>query len=122
LFEILPESTNTCIGINVRGELSTDDYAEFLPKLDEAIEAQGKINLVFVMGDFEGWAGMDAAKADYKFGTQEYRHVERAAFVGDKTHQKWMVKIMSPFTRHTQERFFESDQLEEAWQWAREEA
>lgn len=119
MFEILPESTDTCIGVNVSGELSTEDYAEFLPKLDAAIEAHSKINLVLVMGDFEGWSSMDAAKADYKFGTQEYRHVERAAFVGDKTRQNLMVKIMSPFTRHTHERFFEMDQLEEAWEWAK---
>jgi hypothetical protein len=122
MLEILPESTETCIGFRVRGELTTEDYDGFLPKLDEAIAAQGKINLLMDMSDFEGWAGLDAAKADYKFGTQQYRQVEKAAFIGHKKRQKWAVKIMDPFTRHTNERFFEPDQLEDAWLWIKEES
>jgi len=41
--------------------------------------------------------------------------------VGDKNWQGWMVKILDPFTRHTKERFFEVDQLEDAWSWIKEE-
>lgn len=120
MFEILPESTETAIGFKISGKVTAEDYDVLLPKLDEAIDAHGKINLLVVMGDFEGWKGLDAAKADFKFGTQEYRQVERAAFVGDKKWQERMIKIMDPFTRRTDERFFPSDQLDEAWGWIRE--
>jgi len=117
MFEVLTDSTETCIGVKVSGKLTGEDYKTFLPLLDEAIAAQGKINLLMDMSEFEGWSGLDAAKADFKFGTQQYRQVEKAAFIGDKKRQKWMVKIMDPFTRHTDERFFEPEKLEEAWQW-----
>ena len=40
--------------------------------------------------------------------------------VGDKKWQEWMVKIMDPFTRRTDERFFDLDRLEDAWQWIKE--
>ena len=63
--------------------------------------------------------GLDAAKADFRLGTHQYRQVERAAFVGQGKGQKRLIKIMDPFTRHTEERFFEHDQLEEAWNWAK---
>jgi hypothetical protein len=43
--------------------------------------------------------------------------VKKAAFVGDKKWLEWVVKIMDPFTRRTDERLFELDQLDEAWQW-----
>jgi hypothetical protein len=79
MFEILPESTETCIGFRVSGELTAEDYDSLLPKLDEAIAAYDKINLLMVMGDFEGWSDLDAAKADFKLGTHQYRQVEKAA-------------------------------------------
>lgn len=120
MIEILPQSSETCIGFKVSGKVIAEDYDVLLPRLDEAISAHGKINLLVVMGDFEGWAGLDAAKADFKLGTQQYRQVEKAAFVGDKKWQEWMVKIMDPFTRRTDERFFDLDRLEDAWQWIKE--
>jgi hypothetical protein len=80
MFEILPESTETCIGFRVSGELTAEDYDSLLPKLDEAIAAYDKINLLMVMGDFEGWSDLDAAKADFKLGTHQYRQVEKAGF------------------------------------------
>jgi hypothetical protein len=120
MFEILPESSGAAVGFKVSGKVTADDYDALMPKLDEAISAHGKINLLVVMGDFEGWKGMDAAKADFKFGNQEYRQVEKAAFVGDRKWMEWMVKIMDPFTRRTEEKFFPSDQLDDAWGWIKE--
>ena len=117
MFEILPESTDANIGFKVSGKVTAEDYDVLLPKLDEAIGAHGKINLLMVLGEFDGWDDLDAAKADYKLGTHQYHQVEKAAYVGDKKWQGWMVKILGPFTRHTKERFFEVDQLEDAWSW-----
>ena len=120
MFELLPESTEDCIGFMVIGKVTAEDYDGLLPVLDKAIAAHGTINLLVVFGDMEGWEGMDAAKADFDFGTQQYREVERAAFVGGKKWQKWVIKLMDPFTRRTTERFFDSDHLSEAWQWVKD--
>ena len=116
----LPESTESCVGFEISGKVTTEDYDVLLPKLDEAIAASGKISLLVLMGDFEGWGGLDAAKADFELGTQQYRQVEKAAFIGEKKWQAWMIKLMDPFTRRTDEKFFEPDQLEAAWQWVKE--
>lgn len=120
MIEILPRSTNTCIGFKVSGKVTVEDYGTLLPKLDEAIDAHGKINLLVQMGNFEGWGSLEAAKADFKMGTQQYRQVEKAAFIGDKRWQEWAVKIMDPFTRRTDERFFDLNEIDEAWQWVLE--
>ena len=120
MIEILPESTEICIGFQISGKVTTEDYEILLPKLDETIAASGKINLLVLMGDFEGWGGLDAAKADFELSTQQYRQVEKAAFISDKKWQQWMIKLMDPFTRRTDEKFFEPDQLEAAWQWVKE--
>ncbi len=121
MFEILPESTDVNIGIKVSGVLTSEDYDVLLPKLDEAIGAHGKINLLILIGDFDGLDDLDAVKADYKLGTHQYHQVEKAALVGDKKWQGWIIKILGPFTRHTKERFFEVDQIEDAWTWIKEE-
>ena len=120
MIEILPQSTESCLGFKVSGKVTAEDYEVLIPQLDQAIAASGKINMLVVMGDFEGWAGLDAAKADFKLGTHQYRQTEKAAFVGDKKWQEWMVKIMDPFTRRTNERFFDLEQLDNAWQWIKE--
>ena len=120
MITILPESTESCLGFSISGKVAAEDYDVLVPKMDEAISVHGKINLLVVIENFEGYASLDAAKDDFKFGTQQYRQVEKAAYVGDKKRQEWAVKLMNPFTRHTDERFFEPDQLEEAWQWVKE--
>jgi len=86
MIKILAESTETCIGFQISGKVTTEEYNVLLPKLDEAIAASGTINLLILMSDFEGWGGLDAARADFELGTHKYRQVEKTAFVGDK---KW---------------------------------
>lgn len=117
MIEILPDSTDNVIGFKISGKLTGQDYENLLPKLDTAINAHGKINLLVLMEDFEGKFDFDAAKADFHFGTHQYRHVDKAAFVGDERWMERMVKIMDPFTRRVEEKFFEPKQLDEAWAW-----
>ena len=121
MFEILPDSTDANIGFKVSDKVTAEDYEKLLPKLDEAIAVHGKINLLVLIGDFDGYDDLEAAKADFKLGTHQYRQVEKAAYVGDKKWQGRMIKILDPFTRHTKERFYEVDQLEDAWSWIKEE-
>jgi hypothetical protein len=119
MFKVLPESTENAIGFRVSGKVTAADYDALLPKLDDAIAVHGQINLLVLMEDFEGWSGLDAAKADFRLGTHQYRQVQKAAFVGHGKWEEHLVKIMDPFTRNTEERFFEMDCLDEAWQWVK---
>ena len=82
MFELLPESTENTIGFRMSGKLLAEDYDVLLPRLDAAIAAHGKVNLLVLLEDIDVWEGLDAAKADFRLGTQQYRHVQRAAFVG----------------------------------------
>ena len=121
MVEVVPESSGRCIGFKLSGKIAAEDYDILLSKVDEAISAHGRINMLVMMGDFEGWASFDAAKADFRFGTHQYRQVEKAAFVGENKWQEWAIKVMDPFTRRTDERFFNLEQLDEAWSWVKEE-
>ncbi len=114
----LPPAVGGPVGFKISGELTAGDYEVLLPKLDEAIAAQGAISMLVLIEGFDGWAGLDAAKADFQLGTRQYRQVERCAFVSDKKWHKWAVKLLDPFTRRTREKFFETSQLAEACVWA----
>jgi len=120
MFEILSESTPGCIGFKVSGKISVEDYDELLPVVDKAIEEQGKINMLVLMDDFKGVSEYEVLVKDFNFGTHAYKTVERCAFVSDKKWHKWLVKVMDPFTRRTEEKFFEPKQLAEAWDWVKE--
>jgi hypothetical protein len=120
MIEILPESYNNCIGFRICGKVETEDYDYLLPKLDEAIAAHGSINFLISVEHFEGWEGVDAAKADFQFGKHQYRNIEKAAFVMDSKWMEMAVKLLDPFTRRTEEKIFKPDQLEAAWTWIRE--
>jgi len=65
MITILPESTDTCIGFKISGIVIAEDYDVLLPKLGQAIAAFGKINLLVLMEDLDGWEGLDTAKADF---------------------------------------------------------
>lgn len=116
MFEILPESTEACIGFKISGKVTVEDYETLLPILDRAIAKNGKINLLVLVNDFD-FKGFEAAKADFSFGTHQYRKVEKAAFVSDKKWLEWSIKVLDPFTWRTEEKNFAPNQLEEAWSW-----
>jgi hypothetical protein len=118
MIQYLEASTPTCFVVKFSGKLRGVEYRELITKAESAIRTQGTVNLVLVMQelDFPEW---DAIKADTHFGLKDYRHVRRAAYVGDQTWVEWFVKLIGPFTR-TAERMFRPDQLNEAVQWASE--
>jgi hypothetical protein len=117
MIEALPESTGTCIGIRVSGTVTSQDYREFLERARTAIEEHGKANLVVVFDDFKFIEGWDVFTADLSFALGEYRHIERAAYVGDRGWEKMLVQLVGLFTR-ARERNFPTNELQAAWSWA----
>ena len=55
-----------------------------------------------------------------KFGVKHYDDLERIALFGERKWEEWMAMICEPFTRASV-RYFESSEIEKAWEWLREE-
>jgi hypothetical protein len=117
MIEYLTESTPACLVVKFSGKLRGAEYQELIGKAESAIQAKGAVNLVLVMQalEFPEW---EAIKADTHFGLKDYRHVRRAAYVGDQKWAEWFVKLLGPFTR-AEERVFQPEQLSEAVTWAK---
>ena len=108
------------VGFKMSGKLHDEDYKLFVPIIEAAIKAQGKVRLLAQFEDFHGW-DLHALWDDTKFATRHCADVERIALVGDKQWEKWMAAVCKPFTM-ARIRYFDVKDLEAAWQWLAEKA
>ena len=117
LYERLSHSTETCLAVRFSGKVTGEEYGQFLNAVDERLKAGEKVSLVLVLSGFEFYGDFAAAKKDFKFGFGEYKHIHRAAFVGDQKWIEWFARLIGPFTR-AEEKHFPEAQLEAASSWA----
>lgn len=118
MIQQIPVQEDNIVAFRLSGKLSHADYQAFLPRLEELIEAHGRISVLLELIDFHGW-DLDAAKDDFRFGMQHQDDFERIAIVGQGVLQHWMALMAKPFIS-AEVQFFKQDQLSEAWDWLRE--
>jgi hypothetical protein len=113
------EDKSNVLKVRVGGKLTPEDYNFFLPEVERLIEQFGKIRVLFVMEQFEGWT-MGALWEDIKFDAKHFADIERLAFVGETKWQKGMSVFCKPFTT-AKIRYFDKSQRDQAEEWLREE-
>jgi len=99
------------------GKLTKNDYEHFVPEFEKWIEQHGKIRVLFDMQDFHGWRA-GALWEDIKFDLKHFRHIERLAFIGDRSWERWMATFCRPFTT-AQIRYFDRRHSDDADEWIR---
>jgi hypothetical protein len=117
MIEFLPQSSGTCLAVHFSGKVTGSEYQEFLDALTERLESGSQVSLVLALAGFEFYGDFEAVRKDFKFGVGEYKHIHRAAFVGDQKWIEWFTRFIGPFT-HTEEKHFSAEQLNEAIGWA----
>lgn len=118
MFETLPSNAPHIFAFKATGELTDEDYREFLPRLEEKIREPGRISLLVKLEDFRGWKGK-AAWDDLRFGLQHDADFERIAIVGESFWQHWGIALINLLTA-TEMRFFPMENEGAAWAWLRE--
>jgi hypothetical protein len=113
-------STDSILGFTLSGKLHDEDYKQFVPAVDAAIAARGRVRLLAHFVDFHGW-DMHALWDDIKFSTTHCNKMDRIALVGDKRWEKGMATVCKPFTM-AKVRYFDAAQIDEAWKWLEEPA
>ncbi len=117
MFEILKQTTETCVVSHFSGKVTGEEYQQFLNAVDERLKAHGKVNLVVQLTGFVFYGDWDAFKKDWQFAFGAFARVERAAFVGDQKWIEWFVELTNPFTK-AEEKHFAAHELEQACEWA----
>jgi len=103
--------------IRATGKLTKEFYTAFVPVVDEQIKQYGKLRILFVMHDFQGWT-CGAMWEDCKFDLHHWRDIERLAIVGESKWEEGMATFCKPFTRATI-KYFDHAQLEAARAWVK---
>lgn len=101
--------------VELTGKLTTDDYVQFVPKVEQMIKLHGKIRILVEMVDFHGWTA-GALWQDIKFDLKHFRDVERLALVGDKEWEHGMADFCMPFTSAAI-RYYERNEIDQADTW-----
>jgi hypothetical protein len=117
LIEILEQSTQSCLAVHFSGKVTGHQYQQFLDALAARLQTGGQVSLVLELTGFEFYGDFEAAKKDFKFGFGEYKHIHRAAFVGDQKWIVWFTRLVGAFTL-AEEKHFASDQFDVAFSWA----
>lgn len=117
MYQLMNESSGNVMGIKVSDKLTEKDFQTLVPLIENAINEQRKIHLLWDMDDFEGW-NLNASWQDLKFDTKHKDDIERLALVGDKQWEKWISQPTKMFFKEA--KYFDRDRAAEAWNWLRE--
>lgn len=115
MIEQIPSNSPKILGFKLQGKLHDQDYRTFVPIVEAAITAQGKIRLLAWFEDFHGW-DLHALWDDFQFGLQHNSDFERVALVGDRQWEEWMARLCQPFVKASV-RYFDANAIEAAWAW-----
>ena len=115
MIETLQTSLPKVIGFRLSGKLHDEDYKTFVPVMDAAVAAEGKVRLFAKFEDFHGW-DLHAAWDDFRFGLRHYKDIDRIAMVGDRKWEKWMATLCKPFTK-AKVKYFDASEVDAAWNW-----
>ena len=120
MYTIMPESGGNVIGLEAHGKLTAGDYAELIPRLEEAMEKHGQLNILADLTDF---SGMEAAafRADLRFALKHRRDFIRMAVVGGKAWIRWLVSLWRPWMTGDL-RCYGPEEADLAWNWVKGEA
>jgi len=111
----LEKSSGRILGFKMSGKLHDQDYQQFVPVVETAVAAHGKVRLLAQFQDFQGW-DLHALWDDIKFSTRHCADIERIALVGDKKWEEWMAKVCKPFTL-AKIQYFDAAKIDDAWKW-----
>jgi len=117
---LLEKVDGKVLEVHLTGKLTEEDYAQFVPKVEELIQRHGKISMLVRMRDFHGWDA-SALWEDIKFDVRHFADIERLALVGEKPWQKGMAVFCKPFTT-AEVRYYEPDEEDRARAWVQGEA
>ncbi len=117
MIELMPESSGNTPGFVATGQLTDDDYKQvFIPRLDEALAAHGKLKVMLVLGEgFEGW-DLHAMWDDARWGMKHRTDYTKLAVVGGPKWVDWAMRVASHLVE-AEVRTFDLAQRDEAWAW-----
>jgi len=115
MLQLDEEADGKVVVATLSGKLTTDDYKWFVSEAERFLKIHGKIRVLCLMHDFQGW-DFGALWEDVKFELKHFADIERLALVG---HHHWHTAMATFCRRFTKAkvRYFDlrDSRLAEEW-------
>ncbi len=111
----IPVNDKRILVFTITGKLTHQDWQDLLTRLKAVPETPAARSLLLELEGFEGWEAKAAWDA-LSLGIAQLKEFERIAIIGDKGWEVWISNLARVLLRG-QSRYFEPDQIEEAWAW-----
>jgi hypothetical protein len=118
VIKLIQDPNSAVLTVELSGKLHDADYKEFVPAVDAAVAAHGKVRMLVRFHDFHGW-DLHALWDDTKFAAAHCTAIERLALVGEKKWEEWMAKVCKPFTM-AKVKYFDASEADAAKAWVHE--
>ena len=114
------EPNDNYVEVRLSERISTKDYENFLPVIDKEIARCGRICLLVIMENVDGW-DVTTGWEETKFMFSRFSKIDRVGIVGASELQKWMAFFSKPFTM-AEVKYFTHEEEAEARKWVSEAA
>ena len=114
------EPNDNYVEVRLSERISTKDYENFLPVIDKEIVRCGRICLLVIMENVDGW-DVSTGWEETKFMFSRFSKIDRVGIVGASELQKWMAFFSKPFTL-AEVKYFTTEEEAEARKWVSEAA
>lgn len=118
MLQLIEHTAPDLIALRVSGHLNADDYKILRPLFKERVEHFSKIRVYAEMLDLEKITPQ-AIWEDLKIDIAYANKVSKAAIVGDRKWEEWLVKVSKPFVSGKMQ-YFDFQQRDAAWTWITE--
>lgn len=117
MLQVLDFTYSNVIATKAVGKLREEDMESVHSLIHRITDSGQKVRWYFEMEHFTGWDA-EGLWEDLKVDPKHASDYERIAMVGDKKWQKWMTRLMKPFTA-ADIRYFDLSEREKARIWIR---
>lgn len=115
MLEKLKQSSGNILGYRAIGKITKEDYTTLNADVQVLLKQADSLCLLLDLEAFEG-ESFKAWGADFKFGHDFRKKIDKMAIVGNKKWQERMTSLIDPFYAREAE-FFPIDQRDAAWDW-----
>jgi hypothetical protein len=115
MYQLLERSTARDRAYRIMTRLKRDEARRLTAELEAAIEAQGRISVLFDLQD-RPYGDIGALWEDLKFDVKHRRDIERVAVLGEGRLEHAAVAVFNALTP-VECRFYARNEFEPAWAW-----
>ena len=112
---IQTQANTNFVEVTLNKKITRQDYELFQPIIDAEIKKHGRICMLVVARNFDGW-DLGASWEETRFIFSHYSRIDRIGLVGAAEWQKWLTFFCKPFTS-AEVKFFNVDEEAEARKW-----